>query len=244
MARAFSTEQRTLLKASAIRARVCLTFFLDEGTYRFCDDIIDANFEGDTYIGANPLAESIEIKSGRDLSAEPITLTLDGNKMTQAGIDDPAKVLSEILGYLHHQRRVDITLGLSYPNSPDMQMMLPMAAMKINHCRLVDEQINPFEVDKEVTGKLIIVMDSLASRYSRATYRTRSHADQLEIDPTDMFFSFVGNTLNQERTLYWGRRAPLGGAFSGGYSGVSSVQGGAGGSILDSVLSRDTGSTL
>lgn len=101
--RAFTTEQKALLRAQSLRVRVLMTFFLDEGTFRFCDDAVSTTSGADTYIGAGALASKLEIRSGRDLAAEPITLTLDGNRMVQAGIADPAKVLREILAYLHHR---------------------------------------------------------------------------------------------------------------------------------------------
>jgi uncharacterized membrane protein YgcG len=242
--RLFTGPQLALLRAPSLVARVCMTFYLDEGTYRFNDDVINTSDGTNTYVGANPLANSLEIRSGRDLAAEPITLILDGNKMTQAGVDDPARVLSDILTYLHQQRRVDIHLGLSYPESTLMEMMISMAAMKINHVRLTDERIEPFSPNSAVAAKLHIVMDSLAARYSRAPYRTRSHNDQLEIDPSDMFFSFVGDAINIERTLYWGKKAQTGGAYSGGYtsgsgSGGGSYTGGAPNGIFDPSIGRE-----
>jgi hypothetical protein len=206
-----------------------MTFFLDEGTYRFCDDIVDATGGGNTYIGANALAGALEIRSGRDLAAEPITLVLDGNRMTQAGVADPAKVLSQILGYLHQQRRVDVAFGFSYPDQQLMNLIIPMAAMKINYARLVDQDMNMTEGSEEIIAKLEIVMDSLASRYGRASFRTRSHDDQLEIDATDMFFSFTADAANTERTLFWGKRSPTGTSGSGFGGGSISGGGGSGG---------------
>lgn len=207
MARLLTSGQKALLRAPSITLRVLFIFYLDEGTYRFCDDIQDATDGVNTYIGANPLASSLEVRSGRDLAAEPITLVLDGNKMTQAGIQDPARVLSDILGYLHRQRRVDVAFGFSYPNTQNMELLIPIAAMKINTARLIDQDMSLDDSDQAVEAKLEIVMDSLASRYSRATFRTRSHDDQLEIDPTDNFFSFTSDAANSERNLLWGKAA-------------------------------------
>lgn len=217
MARLLTDPQRALLRSESIRLRVLMAFYLDEGTFRFTDDIIDVWDGQFTWIGAQPLASSLEIRSGRDLSAEPITLTLDGNRMTQAGIADPVKVLREIMGYLHQQRRVDIFLGFSYPNQAEVNLRIPCAAMKINNCRMVDKEMDLGEPNKEIVGQLVITMDSLAMRYSRATYRVRSHADQLEIDPTDNFFSFTADAANTEKSLFWGRKGP------GGANGVTPI---------------------
>ena len=228
MARLFTNEQKELLRAPSLTLRICFTFYLDEGTYRFCDDIADATDGVNTYLGANPLASSIEIRSGRDLAAEPITIVLDGNKMTQAGINDPASVLRDILGYLHRQRRVDVHFGLSYPDSQEMNLLIPVGAMKINYARLIDKEIDLEDGTTQVDAQLEIVMDSLAARYGRATFRTRSHDDQLEIDPTDQFFSFVSDAANNEKNLLWGKKSSIGytGAAYGPTSGPNNSGGG------------------
>jgi hypothetical protein len=212
MARLFTPEQKALLRAPSLDLHILMTFYLDEGTYRFCDDIVDVSDGVNTWIGANPLAGSFEIRSGRDLAAEPITLQLDGAKMTQAGIANPARVLRDIMGYLHSQRRVDVAFGFSYPDQAQINLIVPMAAMKINHCRLIDPGFSLDEANQEQETILEIVMDSLAMRYARTTWRTRSHADQIEIDPTDMFFSFTADAANTEMTLYWGRASLNGGS--------------------------------
>jgi hypothetical protein len=222
MARGFTDAQRALLRAPSVRLRILMAFYLDEGTFRFTDDVInvwDGEYE---WIGAQPLASSVEIRSGRDLAAEPATLILDGNRMTQAGIEDPGKVLAQIMHYLHQQRRVNCYLGISYPNQHTVNIRIPIAALKINHVRKVEKEMNFEEGKQEVVSELHIIMDSLAARYSRAPFRTRSHDDQLEIDPTDMFFSFVDDALNTERSLYWGRKAPTASNYGGNnvYGGI------------------------
>jgi len=229
--RQFTQAQKDLLRAASLKLNVLMTFWLDQGTYRFCDDIMN-KFDGTyTWIGAQPLAAGVEIRSGRDLSAEPITLILDGNRMTQAGIQDPARVLRDIMGYLHQQRRVDIAFGFGYPEQQQINMVMPMAALKINYCRLIDEQADISNPNQEVIAKLEIVLDSLAGRYSRAPYRTRCHADQLQLDPTDNFFSYVTGAVANERRLYWGKKSTAAGG-SGSYSGGG--YGTSGGSPIDS----------
>lgn len=219
--RAFTDDIRDLLRSPAIKMRLLMTFYLDEGTYRFCDDVFDISDGVNVWIGAGALGASVDIKSGRDLSAEPITVVLDGNHMTQAGIDDPAKVLRQMMDYLLTQRRVDIAWGFAYPDSQAIQLIIPVAAMKINYPRLLDEKLSWTDPAQQPSAKLEIVLDSLAMRYTRATFRTRSDPDQREIDPTDAFYSFTADAINTERSLYWGKRAPTGtggGPFSGGGS--------------------------
>lgn len=214
MARAFTQEQRDLLRAPAVKVRLFVTFYLDSGVYRFCDDVLDMTDGTNTFLGASAFTEAVEVRSGRDFAAEPITLICDGNRMAQYGIQDPARVLRDILGYLYQQRRVDFAYAISYPDQQNANLVVPIAAMKINYARLIDDNIS-LESTEGAIAKLEIVMDSLAARYSRATYRTRSQEDQHEIDPTDNFYSFASDVANAEKSIYWGRKAPYGGRPSG-----------------------------
>jgi hypothetical protein len=219
--RILTTPQRAMIRLASLKVRVLSTWYLDTGTYRFCDDCVDLSDGTYTYIGANALTSALEIKSSPDLAAEPITLTIDGNRMTQAGIKDPAYVLRDMLTYLIHQRRVDFAFGFMAPTSEVIQLVIPAAATKINNPRLVDPQIEA-SAKEPAQPQLIITLDSLAARYNRATWRTRSHADQHEIDPTDNFFSFTADAANTERSLYWGRKSASSGSNIGtaGGSGI------------------------
>lgn len=210
MARALTTEQRNLLRSPFLRCRVLATFFLDSGTYRFCDDVEDMYNGANTYIGASSLAELSEIRSGQDLSAEGVTMTIDGNKFTQAGVTDPGAILRQMLDEMHHQRRVDWAFGFAYTYSQEINLTIPAYAGKINSARLVDEDVDLRPDGQPVQAKLVVVIDALASRYQRATFRTRSDADQREIDPDDAFFSFTTDALNTEKSIYWGKKSPVG----------------------------------
>lgn len=211
MARSLTTDQRNLLRSPDLAANILLTFYLDEGIYRFCDYDFDLYDGTNTYIGASAFSEAADIRSGQDLSAQESTLILDGMRMTQYGISDPAKVLREILDYLHQQRRVDYALGLRYMESKDINMVLPLYAGRINHARLVDESVAGYgDSEASTVPKLEIVLDALAARYNKATLRTRSHQDQLELDPTDKFFSFTVDATQNEALVYWGKETPRG----------------------------------
>jgi len=226
MARAFTQDEIDLLQSPDLACNALATFYLDEGVYRFCDEQsgYDLSDGTNTWIGANALAEGSEITASQNLAAEQVTLTLDGNRMTQAGIEDPARVLRDILGYLYQQRRVDWAFGFRYSYSKDINLIIPAYAGKINSTQLVDQEINATGTDgARTTSQLIIVLDSLAARYNRSCNRTRSHEDQLEIDPTDMFYSFTADVVTNQRTVYWGKAAPFarGSYGSGSYNGSS-----------------------
>ncbi len=213
MARALTTPQKALLRSPDLQISSLITFYLDEGTYRFCDEAsgFDLTDGVNTWIGANSLASGIEVRGSQDLTAESVTLMLDGNRMAQYGVADPAKVLREILGYLYQQRRVDCALGFRYSYSNELNMIVPIHAGKINSARLLDKEIEGPEAGGGVTATYLeIVLDSLAMRYRRAANRTRSHEDQLEIDPTDKFYSFTVNIAVNEKSIFWGRQAPYG----------------------------------
>jgi len=235
MSRGLTAPELALLKSPDLKINSLLTFFLDEGTYRFCDENsgFDLKFGATTYLGANVLFAATDIRSGTGLSAEPVTLTIDGNRMAQAGVADPGRVLNDILGYLYQQRRVDMEFGLRYPEEQNLNLIIPVYAGKINTARLIDKEIAFPEEDGPRTNTILeIVLDSLAARYGRATNRLRSHNDQLEIDPTDQFFSFTVDVALTEQNIYWGRSSPMGGGTGligtgGGGSGSGTVSGGA-----------------
>jgi hypothetical protein len=226
MARTLTTPQRDLLRSADLQMNALLTFYLDEGTYRFCDEStgFDLTDGTNTWIGASVLGDAAEVRSSQDLQAEQTTLVLDGMRMTQYGVDDPAKVMRDILTYLYQQRRVDYHLGFRYSYSSTLNLIIPVFAGKINSARLVDKEIGgPEEGGGTTYSQLEIVLDSLAMRYSRATHRTRSHEDQLDIDPTDRFYSFTVNIAVNEKSIFWGKAAPLGvssnaGGSNAGYS--------------------------
>lgn len=213
MARVLTEEQRALLRARSVDINILATFYLDEGTYRFCDDVWDLSDGVNTFIGASALVGATDIRSGSGLSAESVTLKIDGNRMAQFGIADPGKVLREILAYLHQQRRVDLAVGLRYPEQRNVTLTIPLYGGKINSARLIDSGVEYGDMtgDQQESDVLEIVLDSLASRYRRASNRTRSHADQQQLTGnTDDFFSFTADSVQSEKNLYWGKKAPAG----------------------------------
>src|ERR1044071_1466823 len=125
MARTLTSDQKALLRSPDLKCNALATFYLDEGTYRFCDDVWDLTDGVNTYIGAAAFAEPVEIRSAKDLAAEPITLNVDGMRMAQYGVQDPARVLHDILGYLYQQRRVDYAFGFRYSYSKDLNLIVP-----------------------------------------------------------------------------------------------------------------------
>lgn len=228
MARAFTAPQKALLRSADCHVNMLATFFLDEGTYRFCDDHAGFDlFDGvNTFLGASTLSEAAEIRASADLAAESVTLLLDGNRMAQYGIDDPARVLNDILGYLYQQRRVDYAFGFRYSYSKDINLTIPAYAGKINSARLYDKELSfPDEPSPRTVSYLEIVLDSLAARYSRATNRLRAHEDQKEIDSTDMFYSHTVDVAMNERNIFWGKSAPFGSGSGMGGGGGGSVGG-------------------
>lgn len=220
MARSFTAPQKALLRSADLAVNVLVTFYLDEGTYRFCDEnaSYDLTDGVNTYIGANAFMGEIEIRGSQPLAAEQVRFIVDGNRMAQAGVSDPAAVLAEILEYLHQQRRVDFAFGFRYSYNQTINLVIPAYAGKINSIQLIDGSMDIESGEgTRVVSRLEIVLDSLAVRYRRASHRTRSHNDQLEVDATDQFYSFTQDVALNERTVYWGKAAPVGaGGASGG----------------------------
>lgn len=228
MARTLNDDQRALLRAPNIKARLLTTWWMDDGTYRFTDDVNDIVFGSDTWIGASAIASAADIKSASaGWAAESVTLTIDGTRLGQSGFTDPAAFFREILTIPLANRRVDIDLGLAYEDSQVITLVCPLYAGKINNAKVTDPRMDfgPGSSSSRPASKLEIQLDSLAARYNWVVGRTRSHNDQLNIDPTDYFFSFVQENVLNEATLYWGKKAPDGVApantVTGGYTAYS-----------------------
>lgn len=224
--KAMSDIQLALLKSGNFKARLLSDWYLNEGTFRFCDDVEDLTDGTNTWIGANALAAATDVKSGSGsggFAAESITLTLDGTRMSEAGFSDPASIFQEILTYKLHQKRMNLWIGVCDPTATQISLAIPIYAGKINNVRVVDSKSqSPYDSGQAVSASpsnLIFTIDSLAARYRRVTGRTRSHADQQEIDASDLFFQFTVSMANA--TLYWGKVNVLTGAngFAARYQG-------------------------
>lgn len=206
--RFLTTEQKQMLRGAGLRANLLVTFYLDEGTWRFCDDVADMTDGSETYIGANALLSATDIRAGAPLSAEGVTLQVDGTRAYNAGITDPAFVFNAFLNTKFHQRRVDLEWAFSASDQQAIGLIIPAYAGKINNARLVDDGIELGEREPGFS-RLEIVLDALAARYKRRSFRTRSHDDQLQLtNGEDMFFSYVAGITAVEETLYWGRATP------------------------------------
>jgi hypothetical protein len=213
MARDFTAPQRALLRSADIKVRLLSTWWLDDATYRFCDDVEDLTDGTYTWIGASALFSATDIRSGANMAAEPVTLTVDGTRLHQSGFTDPAGLFREVVGYLKPNRRVDLAVGAMYPDQQQVQLVLENYAGKINNAKIVDPKVELNDLTSSSAQRpmptLTVTLDSLALRYQWSTGRTRSHNDQLEIDPADMFYSFVSDSIRNEGILYWGKKAPV-----------------------------------
>lgn len=222
MALSLTTDQRNLLRASNIRVRLLSTWYMDDGTYRFCEDINDITIGAETWLGASALASVSDIKSGNSgMAAEPVKIVVDGVRMSQAGFTDPAEFFRTILAVPLSNRLVDLDLAVGYHDSESYILKLPLFAGKINNAKITEPAVNLTD-GKPAEPSLEILLDSLAMRYSWVTGRTRSHQDQLDIDPTDMFFSYTHDNIRNEQLLYWGKKGPL----TNSATGVGGVGGG------------------
>lgn len=216
MARAFTPAQLQLIQGGRIKARLLAQFALDSGNYYFCDDVWDMSDGLNTWIGASALASCTDITSAAGFAAESATIIIDGDRLSQSGFTDPAYLFREIMYEMVHQRRVYLYLGLALPDSKNFTLVVPIYTGVINNCKVVYPAVDilgskgggdPSTVQPS-QGQLIITLDSIASRYSSSTFRTRSHNDQLNIDSSDMFMSYVSRVVGNEQILYWGKNPP------------------------------------
>lgn len=208
--RFFTEEQKELLRSESLRVNILVTMYFDgDEIVQLCDHTEDLTDGANTWLGANMLLEATEIRAGAPMTAESVTITVDGNRLNALGLDDPDAILNLLFTVDFHQRRVDIDFAFSAIDSQHIDLIVPGYAGKINYARLVHEGID-LNDGGQTFAKLEIVLDSLAARYRRATHRTRSNEDQEEIAPGDKFYSFVTSAVLQESTLYWGKAAPNG----------------------------------
>lgn len=228
MALNLTSDQRTLLRSGNIKVRLLTTWYMDGGTYRFCEDVDDITIGADTWIGAAAVASASEFKgSATGMAAEPVKLIIDGTRMLQMGFTDPAAFFRTILSEPLSNRLVDLELAVGYADSDAYILVVPLHAGKINSARLVDPS-TPLDAEEPAQPNLEVVLDSLAMRYAWVTNRVRSHQDQLEIDPTDNFFSHTHNNVRNEQLLYWGKKRPVGAGSGGGGYGGGGLGGGGG----------------
>lgn len=236
MARSFTSDQLALLEGGQLKARLLVTIILDSGTYYFCDDVYDLSDGTITYIGASALISATDITSGNALSSEGCTLVIDGTRLTQTGFTDPAGLFRSILGEKYQGRRVNLALGLAPIDSQNITLIVPLYAGMVNNIKIVEDAIDFLNGSSSGTDpasvqpsqpQMIITLDSIARRYQRATFRTRSHNDHLQLwGGTDLFYSFVDSVVQNEKILYWGGRPPPSvpgqGVPYGGTSGTAS----------------------
>lgn len=242
MARPFTTAELALLKSGKLHGRLLTTWYLDSGTYRFCDDPEDCTDGTYTYIGASALFSCTDIASGTGTAAEGITFVVDGTRVLEAASIDPAELFAGILSLNLHQKVVTIAIGLSAYESTTFGLVRTIYTGKTNNAKLVWPQTAaPSDKGTPVApgpANLQISIDSLAARYGRVTGRTRSHNDQQELAPGDLFFEFtiaaVANSI-----LYWGEVNPVTGA-KGAKTGISSglVGGFVGGAHLPNAMNQ------
>lgn len=206
--RLLTTDQLNMLKASGIRATLLATLFMDEGTYRFCDDSQDKTDGVYTWIGANVLFTATDIRAGSPLTAEQVTITLDGTRLFNAGVSDPGYVLNALFSTDFHQRRIDLAYGFSPLDEEQLSLVVNVYAGKINNARVVDDGEDSLTTGSPAFSKLEITLDSWAARLKRKSFRTRSNDDQLQLAAGDKFFSYVAGAVGTEETLYWGKETP------------------------------------
>lgn len=203
-------DQIALLKEQGIRVNLLSTWYLDEGTYNFCDHVDDLTDGTTTWTGASALFSATEITGDSSLAAEGCQIVIDGNRIYDASGTDPAFIFNGFMEMNYQQRRVDLAYSFAPMNLSEIQLVVQIYAGKINYAVLTNSDFNGLQPSGGVNDILTIYLDSLAARYQTATGRTRSNDDQLEIDPDDQFFAYVGQLVQNEFNMFWGKAVPAG----------------------------------
>lgn len=211
MARLLDQSTIDQLNASGLKATILCELYIPSGNVYLCDDVDDltatVNSITNVYIGASVLFGAMTISSSSPLAAEPVTIILDGAKLHQAGLPSALDFYNQLLEEDYQQKRVNFYLAIQNADTLEIVSIWNLYAGKINSIRQVDEAVSILG-DKPVQSNLEVILDSLAARYNRTIGRVRTHEDQLEIDPTDKFYSYVSAASKNERNIYWGKAAP------------------------------------
>lgn len=160
---------------------------LPGGTIGFWDDIYDLVYAGVTYTrGAGAFTMS-PISSHGDLAVR-------GVQVVFSSLD--TDVVSQIYAAEYHQRSVVISRAIMAADQPFVIQMHAWFAGFIDQAVIRERGGG--------TADLTIRCETIARELNRKGARTRSNADQRQIDVNDGFFQHTANATNSP--IRWGRR--------------------------------------
>ncbi|PLX36992.1 MAG: hypothetical protein C0605_07955 [Hyphomicrobiales bacterium] len=177
------------LQSGRYVTRNLVWFDVPEGAHGFWDDVYDLTVSGKVYSG----------KAGRfnvsDFSSAG-GLVIAGLKVNFSSVDSGALAVVQNETW----RRQPVTVSKAYLSKTTGAVI----AIEQWWSGLID--VVDWDEQPGGSGDLIISAETLSRELNRSGTRTRSDADQRQLDPDDGFFKHVAQSV--ETNIYWGRKGP------------------------------------
>lgn len=187
--RVVSSQVLDLLETGTFVRRDMILFDMPSGMYGFWNNNYDYTYSGNLYRAIPGVFQVADVPSTSQLVVNRIDINF--NRL------DPS-VGQYIENEAYHRRPVVGYVALINPSTG-------VIVDVVNWFTAVIDQV---EVEEAVgsTSTLIVRLDVGNWELAKSGSRTRSNADQLEIDSTDKGFEYVSAAVTQP--IWWGRAGP------------------------------------
>lgn len=177
------------LESGRFARRHLLAVDMPDGVVGFWDDVYDITIESQLYRGAAGRFTLSPVHSIADQSVRNLDVTF-------SGLDTEVANLIEAEPW--HQRAVTVRIAIMAVDAPQTLYVMGWFT------GFVDQMIRRERVGG--TAELVFRCEPIARELGRRGARTRSDADQRQLDPDDGFFKHAVNSSNVP--IEWGRRPP------------------------------------
>lgn len=175
----------TAMQSGAFAKRSLVRFGITGAVAGFWDDGYDLSFGGETYYGLGGAMQITSFASGTDLAVRNVDIVI-------SGLDPNAATLVE--GAAWHQVPVTIYEAIMAVDTPQILNIDTWFTGFLDQLQRTEVIGSP--------AKLIAKCEPITREFARKGARTRSDADQRQVDTSDGFYKFaatVGNT-----SINWG----------------------------------------
>lgn len=187
--RIIDTQALADLESGRFAMRYLLWFDVPEGAHGFWDDVYDIDIAGKVYAG----------KAGRFTVSELPSkggLSIQGVRITFSSVDSAALAMIRNETWV----RRSVVCSVAHLSKETGGVI----AVSQRFSGLIDKA--EWEEQPGGHGNLIISAETISRELNRSGTRTRSEADQRQLDPDDGFFKHVAQSV--ETDIYWGRKGP------------------------------------
>lgn len=182
----FSSETLAALDAGVFTTRTLVAVDLAAETFACWDDVYDATIESVTYAGLAGGFTVSPSQSGSDMAARSVDITFSGLDTT---------IAAEMESQPYHQRPISISRALFSTTTQALLALDPWFT------GFIDESVRTETLNGR--SNILFRCEGIGRELGRSGARTRSEADQRQIDSADGFFKHqvAATTLS----LPWGR---------------------------------------